>query len=128
MQGRRLCGLVVGHDDLADGFGLGIGLHDGDALAVGIIGREDLGAVFVAGEHKVDRIGILHQVLHRVHGQVAGLGGVGHAAVGHNGDHVGLGLHLRLIVLIGLVNARKVDALPVGGDVPLGDENLIQPI
>ena len=121
IQGRRLCGLVIGHDDLADGLSLGIGLHDGDALAVGIGSAKDPGAVLVAGEHKVNGIGLLHQVLHRVHGQVAGLGGVGHAAVGHNGDHVGLGLHLRLIVLVGLVNARKVDALPVGRDVPLGD-------
>ena len=72
--------------------------------------------MLMAGEDAGNAVRLLHKTLHEVRAFVRA-----DAAVGHDDDHVRLFEHFRLIVLIGLDNIRKVDALPVGGDIPLRD-------
>ena len=108
--------LVVGDLHLRDGTCLGERLEHMDVLALGVLDRPILVVMLMAGECKGDGVRLLNELLDEV-GFLVGI----HAAVGSNDDHVGLFLHFRLIVLIGVDDVGKIDAFPVGGNIPCGD-------
>ena len=108
--------LVVGHQRLADHGALGIGRDHGHHVArrVGDLGHGV--EVLMPGEHQVDGVRLLDQPADEV-----GLRVRVDAAVAVEHDQVGGLVHLLLVVQVGVDHVREVDALPVGGHVPLGD-------
>lgn len=72
--------------------------------------------VLVTAEDQIDGVGLGDQPADEI-----GLGVGINAGVAGQDDEVGLLSHFLLIVLVGLNDVGEIDALPVGGDVPLGD-------
>ena len=114
-DGEGIVALVVGHQRLAQHAALGVGRDHRHRVArrVGDLGHGV--EVLMPREHQVDGVGLLDQAADEVR-----LGVRVDAAVAVEHDQIGGGVHLLLVVLVGVDDAREVDALPVGGHVPLG--------
>ena len=115
-HGAGVGGLVVGDDGLADLVALGGGGDNGDDLTGSVGDHGHAVPVLVAGEDQIHGVVGLDQLPDPA-GAVAHV----HAGVGHQHDDIGLLQHLGLVVVISLDGIGEVDALPVGGNVPLGN-------